>query len=118
MILLEPDELLTICRLSGGRPKRENAVSLLYLPLGPDFMADVVEIETADHARLSLSLTYHWKFEYESKEDLHKIFDIRDFIGYGCRAMASRIRGLCSKYRFDEFHKNSSELIRTAAFGK
>jgi len=32
----------------------------LCLRLGPDFCADIVTIETADHARLQLQLAYNW----------------------------------------------------------
>jgi len=30
--------------------------------MGPDFMTDVLVVETADHARVSLELTYSWHF--------------------------------------------------------
>lgn len=58
LVMIEPEEIITICRLSGGNPKREYAIALLYLPLGPDFMADTLEVETSDHARLKLQVTY------------------------------------------------------------
>jgi len=48
--------------LSGGRPKKEGAIESLSLSLGPDFMSDIFEVETGDHARLSLQLAYNWQF--------------------------------------------------------
>ena len=116
--MLEPDEIFTICRLSGGNPKKEYAIALLYLPLGPDFMSDTVEVETSDHARLKLNLTYNWKFDLSDKSQAPKCFSVRDFVGYSCRAIASRIRGLSSRHTFEDFHKNSTELIRLAVFGR
>lgn len=31
--------------------------------LGPTFSKDLVKVETSDHARLNLTLSYNWKFE-------------------------------------------------------
>lgn len=42
---------------------------------------------------------------------------MRDFVGYSCRAIASRIRGTASRHTFEDFHKNSSDLIKKAVFG-
>jgi len=83
--------------------------------LGPDFMTDVVVVETSDHARLSLKLAYNWRFRYES--DREKIFQVPDFIGDACKAVASRVRGAVAGVTFDEFHKDSTSIIRRAVFG-
>ena len=60
LVVLGPGEQLTVLSLSGGRPKRPHARRSLCLRLGPDFCADIVTIETADHARLQLQLAYNW----------------------------------------------------------
>jgi len=62
---LEPDEQFSIISLSGGDPKKPNAITTLALPLGPDFMNDRVDVETSDHARLRLKLSYNWRFEVD-----------------------------------------------------
>jgi major vault protein len=57
-------------------------------------MTDVVIVETADHARLSLKLSYNWHFEVDSNsKDADKIFAVPDFVGDACKAIASRVRG-------------------------
>lgn len=51
LVMLEPDEQFSIISLSGGKegePKRPNVVKSLALMLGPDFLNDVVEVETSD----------------------------------------------------------------------
>ena len=48
--MLGPDEQFTVLNLSGGRPKREGIIATLSLGLGPDFMTDIVIVETSDHA--------------------------------------------------------------------
>jgi len=88
--------------------------------LGPDFMTDVVTVETSDHARLALQLSYNWNFvvdDPENVENVHKLFQVPDFVGDACKAVASRVRGSVAACRFDDFHRNSAKVIRTAVFG-
>jgi major vault protein len=115
--MLGPDEMFTVVELSGGKPKREKEIQSLCMLLGPDFMTDVVEVETADHARLSLQLAYNWHFEID-REHPEKLFQVPDFVGDACKAIASRVRGAVAQSSFDSFHKTSADIIRAAVFGK
>eukprot|EP01090_Pellita_catalonica_P007412 TRINITY_DN179_c0_g1_i1.p1 TRINITY_DN179_c0_g1~~TRINITY_DN179_c0_g1_i1.p1 ORF type:complete len:818 (-),score=227.07 TRINITY_DN179_c0_g1_i1:145-2598(-) len=119
MIMLGPDEHFTLLSLSGDKPKRPHVISSLALRLGPDFMTDIVTVETADHARLSLKLSYNWHFDIDqqSADDCVKIFQVPDFVGDACKAIASRVRGSVAQATFDEFHKGSARIIRAAVFG-
>jgi major vault protein len=76
-------------------------------------------VETSDHARLSLKLSYNWQFEVNIADslDASKIFQVPDFIGDSCKAIASRVRGAVASVSFDAFHKNSAKIIRSAVFG-
>lgn len=58
--MLGPDEQFTVMSLSGDKPKRANVIKAVCLLLGPDFFTDIITIETADHARLQLQLSYNW----------------------------------------------------------
>ena len=60
LVMLGPQEQFTKLSLSGDRPKRENCIQTLCMMLGPDFMTDVIVVETSDHARLSLQVAYNW----------------------------------------------------------
>ena len=60
LVMLRPDEQFTQLSLSGGKPKRPNVIKALCLLLGPDFCTDIITIETANHARLQLQLSYNW----------------------------------------------------------
>jgi len=122
LVMLGPDEQFTVLSLSGDKPKRPHVIKALSLQLGPDFMTDVVIVETADHARLSLKLSYNWFFEinqqnHDDEVELLKIFSVPDFVGDACKAVAARVRGAVAGHSFDEFHKHSARLIRTAVFG-
>lgn len=120
LIMLGPDEQFTKLSLSGGKPKQPNRIKSLCLLLGPDFCTDVVVVETADHARLSLQLSYNWHFEVPkpcSQAEAAKLFSVPDFVGDACKAIASRIRGTVAAVKFDDFHRNSARIIRCSVFG-
>ncbi|XP_076997381.1 major vault protein [Tamandua tetradactyla] len=120
LVSLGPEEQFTVLSLSAGRPKRPHARRTLCLLLGPDFFTDVITVETADHARLQLQVAYNWHFEISDRKDPHetaKLFSVPDFVGDACKAIASRVRGAVASVTFDDFHKNSARIIRTAVFG-
>jgi major vault protein len=119
LVMLGPDEQFTIQSLSGDVPKRPHVIKSLCLLLGPDFMTDVVVVETSDHARLSLKLSYNWHFEYDPQDPAKSaaIFSVPDFVGDACKAIASRVRGIVAAHSFDNFHKGSAHIIREAVFG-
>ncbi|NXW10924.1 MVP protein, partial [Fregetta grallaria] len=127
LVVLGPGEQLTVLSLSAGRPKRPHARRSLCLRLGPDFCADIVTIETADHARLQLQLAYNWHFEVpEDPKAPPPLFSIPDFVGDACKALASPPRGAVAAVTFDDFHKyltclccppHSNRLICSAVFG-
>jgi major vault protein len=121
LVMLDPNEEFTQLSLSGGKPKKANLIRAIALLLGPDFCSDIIIVETSDHARLQLQLSYNWNFDVqkalESQDDAARLFCVPDFIGDMCKAIASRIRGAVSGVSFDDFHKNSAGLIKLAVFG-
>jgi len=121
LVMLGPDEQFTVLSLSGDKPKRPHVIKAIALFLGPDFMTDIVVVETADHARLSLKLSYNWQFEITDKTDKAQcasLFNVPDFVGDACKAIASLVRGAVARETFDHFHTYSSTVIRNAVFGK
>lgn len=120
LVMLGPDEQFTVLSLSGDKPKRPHVIKALALFLGPDFMTDIVVVETADHARLSLKLSYNWQFEITDKTNKAQcasLFNLPDFVGDACKAIASLVRGAVARETFDNFHKHSATVIRNAVFG-
>lgn len=119
LVMLGPDESFTVLSLSGGKPKKANVIKSLALLLGPDFMTDIFTVETADHARLQLQLSYNWYFDVDRDniEAAARLFQVPDFVGDACKAVASRVRGAVAGSRFEEFHRNSAKIIRAAVFG-
>ena len=120
LVMLGPDEHFTLLSLSGTVPKKPNQIQSLCLLLGPDFFTDVLVIETADHARLSVQVSYNWHFEVPDRTNSSqaaKLFSVPDFVGDAAKAIASRIRGAVAGTPFDDFHKNSAQIIRASVFG-
>ena len=86
---------------------------------GPDYCTDLLSIETSDHARLSLMLSYSWFFDIPDKrnaQEAAKLFNVKDFIGDCCKALGARIRAAVALESFDAFHENSARIIRAAVF--
>jgi major vault protein len=83
-------------------------------------MSDIIQVETSDHAKLYLQLSYRWTFkaDKENQEECKKLFLVRDFVGDACKRISSRIRGVVSAVTFDNFHKNSTEIIQNAVHKK
>ncbi|XP_061567579.1 major vault protein isoform X2 [Cololabis saira] len=120
LVMLGPDEQFTVLSLSGDKPKRANTIKAICLLLGPDFFTDIITIETADHARLQLQLSYNWHFEVKTPPgpgEAAALFSVPDFVGDACKAVASKIRGAVASVQFDDFHKNSNRIICSAVFG-
>ncbi|KAF6729026.1 Major vault protein [Oryzias melastigma] len=120
LVMLGPDEQFTVLSLSGDKPKRANVIKAICLLLGPDFFTDIITIETADHARLQLQLSYNWHFDVKPPSDVAAaaaLFSVPDFVGDASKAIASRIRGAVASVQFDDFHKNSNRIICSAVFG-
>jgi major vault protein len=120
LVLLQPDEHFTTLNLSGDIPKKASQIQTIALFLGPDFMTDQIVVETADHARLSLKLSYNWYFDVEpdNPDQAHIVFSTPDFVGDLTKALGARVRGAVAGTTFDQFHKHSVEIIQEAVFGR
>ncbi|XP_071792973.1 major vault protein-like [Asterias amurensis] len=119
MVILGPQEDFNVLSLSAGKPKVEKAMQTICLMLGPDYITDILEVETSDHARLRVRIAFNNFFEFERGNEASEksIFAVPDFIGFACRQVGSRIRGAVSQVRFDEFHRHSNKLLQRAVFG-
>eukprot|EP00300_Choanocystis_sp_HF-7_P016488 c19422_g1_i1.p1 GENE.c19422_g1_i1~~c19422_g1_i1.p1 ORF type:complete len:862 (+),score=32.95 c19422_g1_i1:52-2586(+) len=125
LVMLKPDEEFTVLSLSGGKPKRPNYLKTLALCFGPDFMTDIINVETSDHARLQLQLSYSWSFRMDAgdgsqghlESQASKVFQVPDFVGDSCKSLASRVRAAVAATPFDVFHKKSADIIHKAVFG-
>lgn len=58
-------------------------------------MTDIISVETSDHAKLNLRLSYRWNFKFDKTdaEQCKNLFAVMDFVGDACKRISSRIRG-------------------------
>ncbi|XP_073239748.1 major vault protein-like [Porites lutea] len=119
LVVLGPHENFNVLSLSAGKPKKPNALKTICLMLGPDFITDIIEVETSDHARLKIKIAMNNFFEVErgNEDSEQAIFSVPDYIGHACKSVASRIRGMVAQVPFDEFHRYSTSVIKKAVFG-
>jgi major vault protein len=64
-------------------------------------------------------LSYSWNFDVDKNDHDNSvaIFNVPDFVGDACKAIASRVRGTVAQHSFDNFHKHSAKIIRESVFG-
>jgi len=119
LVILEPAEEFNVLTLSAGKPKKQFALECLAIMLGPDYLSDIIEVETLDHARLRINYAANNKFEYVLGDEASErhLFSVPDYIGFATRNIASRIRGCVARTSFDEFHRHSTKIVMEAVFG-
>mmetsp|Transcript_3875 Transcript_3875/g.8144 ORF Transcript_3875/g.8144 Transcript_3875/m.8144 type:complete len:829 (-) Transcript_3875:38-2524(-) len=117
LVMLGPDESFTLVVLSGGKPKVPGVIKSLHALLGPDFSTDILEVETADHARLKLQLSYNWHFDRNDENSYKQVYTVRDFVGNICNTLAAVVRGKIAGITFEDFHRESARFIRKSIFG-
>ncbi|PAA74177.1 hypothetical protein BOX15_Mlig006291g3 [Macrostomum lignano] len=119
LVMLNPDEQFTQLSLSGGKPKKPNVIKSLCLLLGPDFCTDIITLETSDHARLQIQLSYNWHFDTSKcitdAKEAAKLFSVPDFVGDMCKAVASRVRGAVAAVGFDDFQSSAARCSASAS---
>lgn len=120
LIMLGPSEEFNVLTLSAGKPKKQFALECLAIMLGPDYLSDIIEVETLDHARLRIMYAANNKFDYTPGDDASEkqLFSVPDYIGFATRNIASRMRAAVARTNFDEFHRHSTRVIMDAVFGK
>lgn len=116
-IFVEPHERPRILHISGGVPVRPNALRIATLALGPDFIRDRLTVRTRDNALLTLEITIRWQFRVDEAEP-HKLFALKDFVGFAAQTISSEIREAAAKHDFETFHSGAAAIVKAALFGE
>lgn len=87
--------------------------------IGPEVKGKTIDIETSDHCKMTLQIVVQWQFKIDksNEEQANALFQVKDFVAYCIQSIAAKIRGRVSGVNFDDFQKNSDEIIKLAAFG-
>ena len=114
-ILLDYDETLETLELSTGKPKTtDNLLSTVYLRVANNKVTDVVEVETSDHVRVGLKVSYLVNFE----GDANKWFNVENYVKFLTDHCRSVLKGAMKKVKIEELYANHADLIRDCVLGK
>jgi len=142
--MLRPHEHIKSVTLSGNTPKEEMFLQIAKVKIGPAFSTDMVSVRTHDNVELEITIQYKWGFtipkqlfasrcitakmtakdkQYYADHKIENPFGMMtkmfsgDFIGYMCQSMRSRIRSLASQVPYEQFVKDTANLIKDGAPG-
>jgi major vault protein len=114
-VLLEYDEALEVLELSMGKPKTtDNTLKTVYLRVDNNKVSDIVEVETVDHVKIQLYLSYLVNFE----GDANNWFSVENYIKFLCDHARSVLRGAVRKLKAEDFYTNAADIIRDTILGK
>ena len=114
-VLLDYDEGLETLTLSTGTPKTtEKLLETPYLRVENNQVSDVVTVETVDHVRLGLHLSYRVDFE----GDPLRWFAVENYVKLLCDHVRSLLKGEIRKHTIEDFYAASTDRIRDFILGK
>ncbi|MCW5800871.1 MAG: hypothetical protein KIT31_00550 [Deltaproteobacteria bacterium] len=113
-VLLDYDESLEVLTLSRGVPKvTDKLLETPYLRVENNQVSDVIAVETADHVRVQLHLSYRVDFE----GDPLRWFAVENYVKLLCDHARSVLKGQIRKLSIESFYATSTDQIRTFVLG-
>lgn len=113
-VLLNYDESLEVLTLSTGKPKNtDSLMRTAYLRTTNNKISDIVEVETGDHVKATLKLSFCVSFEGDSD----KWFRVENYVKFLCDHVRSILKGTVKKHDVEGFYQNSLPIIRDAILG-
>lgn len=114
-VLLDYDETLEVLELSTSKPKTtDKLLRVPYLCVDNNKVSDVINVETKDHVKLSVYLSYQVNFE----GDPLKWFSVSNYVKLLCDHARSILKGQVRKFNVEEFYADSTAIIRDNILGK
>jgi major vault protein len=113
-ILVGYDETLETLNLSTGTPKTdERVVSTVYLRVKNNKVSDLVTVETADHVKVDLRLSFHVDFE----GDKSKWFEVENYVKFLTDRVRSVLAGATKQETIANFYLNAVPFVRNTILG-
>ncbi|MCK9567896.1 hypothetical protein M0R72_02965 [Candidatus Pacearchaeota archaeon] len=111
-VLLDYDETPEILELSTGKPKTtDNMFRTAYLRTTANKVGDVIEVDTADHCKFQVKLSYRMDFTGDKPE---LWFAVENYVKFLCDNMRSRLKNSVRKVGVEQFYADSTDIIRRA----
>jgi len=109
-VLLDYDETPEILELSTGKPKTtDNMLRTAYLRTTANKIGDIIEVDTADHCKFQVKLSYRMDF---TGDDPELWFAVENYVKFLCDNMRSRLKNAVRRVGVEEFYANSTDIIR------
>lgn len=114
-VLLEYDESLEVLELSTSKPKTtDKLLRVPYLLVENNKVSDIINVETKDHVKLAVYLSYQVNFE----GDPLKWFSVSNYVKLLCDHVRSILKGQARKWSVEQFYAESTDIIRDIILGK
>jgi major vault protein len=114
-VLLNYDEGIETLSLSTGKPKNTDKLfETPYLRVENNQVTDVFEVETSDHVKAQVRLSYRVNFE----GDPLKWFSVENYVKFLCDHVRSVMKGAVRKRKVEEFYATATDVIRETILGK
>lgn len=116
--ILDFDEELGVLSLSTGTPKTDAAVlTTCFLQIDGNKVSDVLEVQTSDHVRLEVRLSYRVGFNSTAGADDARWFNVGNYVALLCDHLGSVVRAAVRSTPIERMHAQSAEVLRTAVLG-
>lgn len=114
--LLDYDETLEAMSLSTGRPKTtDNLLTTAFLRVENNKISDLINLETKDFIDVQVKVSYCVNFLEDYRD---KWFSIENYVKYMTDRMRSLLKREAKNYTVQEFHAQSTDIIRNIVLDK
>jgi major vault protein len=101
--------------MSTGRPKTTDClISTVYLRHENNKVSDLINIETKDHVKAEIKVSYCVDFD---PKYVDKWFSIDNYVKYLCDHERSLIKKAAKEYTIEEFYENYCDIVHDVAIG-
>ena len=117
-VLMDYDQTLEVLTLSRGKPKNmDNPLRTVYLRTKNNKVSDFVTVETRDHVKVGLKLSFLCDFEGKTQEEMGKWFEVENYVKFFTDHVRSLLAAQARKFTIAEFYVNATEFVRDTILG-
>jgi major vault protein len=117
-VLMNYDQTLEVLTLSRGKPKTtENPLCTVYLRTKNNKVSDFVTVETRDHVKVGLKLSFLCDFEGTTQEEMGKWFEVENYVKFFTDHVRSLLTAGARKFSIADFYVNTTEFVRDTILG-
>jgi len=101
--------------MSTGKPKTtDHLISTVYLRHENNKVSDIIKVETKDHVKAEVKVSYCVNFDPEAAD---KWFCIDNYVKYLCDHERALIKRAAKNYTIEEFYQDYADIVHSVATG-